>query len=456
MNNYTKHIIPAIIIIAFMGISIYFAGPLVMLVCFFLIVGGSMLLYKTVGGDNGFMIYMLVLSTIIIYTLIFTNMNFKEGFQSTVPIGINLSNYDESYDISYSTHQKRDEEGNPIEVDEEDLIAEELEKEINEMKDKCNNLKKKEKQLDKIKKLTDKYGKLESSTGQCSDGDSGPCAINGNISWGICNNGRCVLHTPNNKEKEENTIPNEGTSEESIQESCFKNTFIPYTGTDACPQIFKGRQGVYATKCMNISNTNFETACNKYNNFGVAAMLTGKAAGCLQSDGTGDKTMGRAFCANGYINGKKVNNPSSGLYLTEKCRDANDNFDFWCRFNNPPKNYKGPHQSSDFGNKQTLVGRDGGCYIPNTNIPDNSKAKAICSVNYYKTMKKIDIPNTKCMTLNSNFHNKCKEILGKNNAYATQINAYDCNPGYARAICLTDKQLENEYNNSNFPNIEYT
>ena len=84
MNNYTKHIIPAMIIVAFMGISIYFAGPLVMLVCFFFIVGGSMLLYKTIGGDNGFMIFLLVLSSIIIYSLLFTTMAFGEGFQSII------------------------------------------------------------------------------------------------------------------------------------------------------------------------------------------------------------------------------------------------------------------------------------------------------------------------------------------------------------------------------------
>ena len=207
---------------------------------------------------------------------------------------------------------------------------------------------------------------------------------------------------------------------------------------------------------MNIKNTNFESACKKYRNFGVAGMLTGKAAGCLAENGKdGDKEMGRAFCAKGYINGKKVDDPKSGLYLTEKCRDVNDNFDFWCRFDNPPINYKGPHQSSDFGKKELLIGKAGGCYKPNSNIPDNSRAKAVCSVDYFNGMKKINRPNTKCMKVNANFHNKCKEILGKKNAYATSIEAYDCNPGFARAVCLTEKEIENDYHKINFTNIEY-
>lgn len=135
------------------------------------------------------------------------------------------------------------------------------------------------------------------------------------------------------------------------------------------------------------------------------------------------------------------------ISITTPCLNKSDDFNTWCRFYSNKKNPAGYNVNS-IGAKHVLVGANGGCYA--NGKPDNSKARGICTYNYTDEVIKLEPPNpnvdynvfTQCKYMKgTDFVQECAKLLKlkRDQTYADQITSYDCNPGFARAKCLNNK-----------------
>ena len=140
------------------------------------------------------------------------------------------------------------------------------------------------------------------------------------------------------------------------------------------------------------------------------------------------------------------------------CLNKSDDFNTWCRFYSNKKNPVGYNVNS-IGAKHVLIGSAGGCFV--NGKPDNSKARGICTYNYTDEVIKLQPSNpninynvfTQCKDMRkTDFVKECSKLLKLDykDTYADQITSYDCNPGFARAKCLNNKD-KIPYNEIQFP-----
>lgn len=157
----------------------------------------------------------------------------------------------------------------------------------------------------------------------------------------------------------------------------------------------------------------------------------------------------RVSCDADYIGGIKY---GENLVITP-CLDKNIDFNTMCQYYNNKKIPKG-YNINSIAAGTILKGIFGDCYNSN-GIPDNNKARAICSNNYYNTVKKLSPSSlnsnmnffTNCSPIDSNFTEICQQKFNNDNIFSTEIMGYDCLPGYARAKCF--KNINNDNNNFN-------
>jgi hypothetical protein len=144
--------------------------------------------------------------------------------------------------------------------------------------------------------------------------------------------------------------------------------------------------------------------------------------------------------------------------ITTPCLNKSDDFNTWCRFYSNKYDKIGYNVNS-IGAKKVLVGAAGGCYV--NGQPDNSKARGVCTYDYTDEVIKLDAPNsnvdynvfTKCKYMKgTDFIDECSKLLklDYSKTYADQITSYDCNPGFARAKCLNNKD-KMPYNEIQYP-----
>ena len=130
------------------------------------------------------------------------------------------------------------------------------------------------------------------------------------------------------------------------------------------------------------------------------------------------------------------------------CHDTDMDFDTICSSVN---------QNQLWGAYKKLNGEDGGCYHQN-GLVNTNQSNAICSVNYYNELQKLDFPpsenqqkspppnlNTKCVTLDTNsdrnmiqtkMNGECNKMRSVNKTLtAYGIDSYDCPPSQFRAKC---------------------
>jgi hypothetical protein len=157
------------------------------------------------------------------------------------------------------------------------------------------------------------------------------------------------------------------------------------------------------------------------------------------------------------------------------CINKGDDFNEWCRYYDSTSysdQISNGYNVNSMGAKVVLDGKNGGCFTNSKS--DESKARAICSQNYINEIKKLDRANdyinynafTKCLIINENkFIDECKNALNvttPDKVLVTDIQSYDCNPGYGRAKCIfknnnyifnDDFYKENIYNNNSNINL---
>jgi hypothetical protein len=192
-----------------------------------------------------------------------------------------------------------------------------------------------------------------------------------------------------------------------------------------------------------IKNQNFDAICKTFgSNYGVMSIDT---KNCLNG-------YSEIICGPNYINGNQYNN---AVTITP-CMSKNIDFDDMCRYYNKSRIPNG-YNINSLGANEILVGDYGDCYL-NNGKPDYNSARAVCDYSSIKTLpklerayNKLDYNNfTDCNPINSNFNSLCP-----NNSSAIEIMGYDCLPGYGRAKCVDNSDVNN-YNNSNNYSDYYT
>lgn len=165
-------------------------------------------------------------------------------------------------------------------------------------------------------------------------------------------------------------------------------------------------------------NTNFEGICKMKNSDNGIKKITK-----CNNDNY------KVECGYKYIN---------GIYYGDKiitpCFNKNNDFNDWCKYYNT-SNIPDGYNLNSINAKEILVGYKGGCYKNNGDSDDNS-ARAICEykLNYSDYNNNV---YTNCLLMNeNNFIPSCINLMNNSSTVATNIMAYDCNPGYGRAICM--------------------
>ena len=248
-----------------------------------------------------------------------------------------------------------------------------------------------------------------------------------------------------------------------------------------------GEWGIYSANCECISNmktlknnnSEKDNSANKnnyakvseetlYNNYNKNNKYNQKDPSCI--DNSSDFN---SICKNKNENYYAINlipcdiktskpvcgplNDNDDLSITTPCLNKSDDFNTWCRYYSNGSNIPGYNVNS-VGAKKVLVGAEGGCYT--NGRPDNSKGRGICAYDYTDEVVKLEAANkdvnynafTECRNMkDTDFIKECahKLKLDYKNTYATQITSYDCNPGYARAKCLNNKDK------LNYPELSY-
>lgn len=195
------------------------------------------------------------------------------------------------------------------------------------------------------------------------------------------------------------------------------------------------------------NNTKFDEVCRNINpSYGIKKLIP-----C-------DLTTTKVECERNYINGKKYDDDVS----ITPCLNKSDDFDSWCRYYNNSKNIPVGNNVNSIGAKYILQGFDGAC--------DKNSARAVCDYKSIETIPKLEPANnfieynkfTDCLPLNDDqFVANCSMLLNNDtnddtsNILATQIQGYDCNPGYGRAKCVKDITDVSVFD-SNFYTKSYT
>jgi hypothetical protein len=259
---------------------------------------------------------------------------------------------------------------------------------------------------------------------KCNLGKS--CSLNG--SYGICNNdGKCII-----------------ASSPSAASAAPAAPAAPVSPTDSsspAPPV--------DPECLPNSTDFYAYCSNKDPSTGLK-----KITPC-------DSNTSKATCSN------SINNPLNEL--TTPCLNKGDDFNEWCRYYS---NYdyntdkSSGYNVNSIGAKVVLVGKNGGCFVNGKS--DETKAKAICSLNYIDEVTKLDPMNeyinynafTRCLPINNtDFVRECSNALKTDYllSFANEIGSYDCNPGFARAKCIfgKDKYVFNNdfYKDSNNNNL---
>jgi len=238
------------------------------------------------------------------------------------------------------------------------------------------------------------------------------CKTSDSEDWGIYNRpGDCIAKP---KDKKEEAVTKPKSSSNSINSAYF-----PKTTMSGVPEKNKD--------CVS-NSSNFDAICKKQNiHYQVLNLIK-----C-------NDTESRPVCG--------MNTDSEDEYITTPCLNKSDDFNTWCRFYSNKYDKIGYNVNS-IGAKKVLVGADGGCYL--NGKPDNYKARGICTYDYTDEVIKLDAPNpnvdynvfTQCKYMKgTDFIQECSKLLklNYNETYADQITSYDCNPGFARAKCLNNK-----------------
>ncbi len=262
---------------------------------------------------------------------------------------------------------------------------------------------------------------------------SGPCVTREN-KYGVYFGGdssKCISLDDLNKKMEE--------AGEKVSTTVL--TKLTDTGEEEMPGIFEPPlpDTDFPTDCFP-TDSDFDALCR---------MKNGMDYGLIEKIDCVQEGMARAKCGKGYVEGRKM--PGN---LTP-CMDNSTDFNTLCPYFISLSDIPEGNTYNTVGVKSILPGKIGGCYQPSGNgqlIPDPTKSRAICSTNYVDTLPKLDpiyqyqVKNsfTDCLTIDSNFTNVCKDLLGINytDTLATEIEGYDCKPGYARAKCFDLKDKE--------------
>ena len=264
--------------------------------------------------------------------------------------------------------------------------------------------------------------------------DEGSCNYvdsDGNYQYGITYDGlRCYPLKSERKEKNEKHGKHGKRYLESEEEEEVSKVYEK-------PREFK--KGKSYPICYP-NTTNFADMCTKENpKYGVKKITPCNA------------DTSSLECAPGTIGGidygKNV--------IKTPCLNRTDDFDSWCRFYSNGGSAPSGYNVNSIGAKFILEGKLGGCYLNNGKSDPNS-ASAICDYNYMEQIPKIDTDVfTDCLPITSDFVLNCSSLLGKDytKSFADEILAYDCNPGFARAKCLT-KSEKNEHLKKNKKRID--
>jgi len=247
------------------------------------------------------------------------------------------------------------------------------------------------------------------------------CKTADSENWGIYNGNCECIEKPKDKKKE--TVTKSKPASKSINSAYFPN--IP-----GVPEKDKA--------CVS-NSSNFDAICKKQNiNYQVLGLIK-----C-------NDTESRPKCG--------MYTDSEDDSITTPCLNKSDDFNTWCRFYSNKYDKIGYNVNS-IGAKKVLVGADGGCYVNGKS--DNSKARGICTYDYTDEVIKLDAPNsivdynvfTQCKYMKgTDFIDECSKLLklDYSKTYADQITSYDCNPGFARAKCLNNKD-KMPYNEMQYP-----
>jgi hypothetical protein len=191
-------------------------------------------------------------------------------------------------------------------------------------------------------------------------------------------------------------------------------------------------------KCYD-NKTNFDKICRKYNkNFGIMNITPCNA------------NTSKVSCGLNYVNGKFYGND---VYVTP-CISKNDDFDTWCKYYSDKSLLPPGSNVNSIGTKYLLSGKSGDCYFDNGKIDTNS-ARGICDYNHIERIPKLEPifkgakynKFTGCFPVNTNFTTECSYLL-EDEAVATQIMGYDCNPGFFRAKCYSKSDIGNIQENN--------
>jgi len=184
-------------------------------------------------------------------------------------------------------------------------------------------------------------------------------------------------------------------------------------------------------RCYN-NKSNFDKICRNHNrNFGIMNINP-----C-------DKNTSKVSCGLNYINGKFYGND---VFITP-CINKSDDFDTWCKYYSDKSLLPPGASVNSIGNKYLLTGAEGNCYFDDGTIDKNS-GRGVCDYNYIERVPKLEPlfkdakynKFTSCFPMNTNFKTECSYLI-KDEAVATQIMGYDCNPGFYRAKCYSKSAL---------------
>ena len=264
---------------------------------------------------------------------------------------------------------------------------------------------------------------------------SGPCVTSEN-KYGVYFGGdasKCVSLEDLNKKMEE--------AEEKASSSKLPLMKVKMSIDEEQLQIFEPPlpDSDNATDCFP-TDSDFDAICRLKN---------GMDYGLIEKVDCVEEGKVRAKCGRGYVDERKM--PGN---LTP-CMDNSTDFNTLCPFFVSLEDIPEGNTYNSVGVKSILPGKMGGCYQINSSgqmRPDPTKSRAICSTNFVDTLPKLDpiyqyqVKNvfTDCLAIDSNFTNTCKDLLNIDytDTLATEIEGYDCKPGYARAKCfnLNDKE----------------
>jgi hypothetical protein len=193
-----------------------------------------------------------------------------------------------------------------------------------------------------------------------------------------------------------------------------------------------------------INNGNFDTICKSFNsNYGIKSINT-------QNCNPG---YSEVVCGDNYINGVDYsNNKINNKLVKTPCLNKNIDFDTMCKYYNTESIPSG-YTIDSIGASEILIGKSGDCYLNNGN-PNPNSARAVCNYNNIGTVPKLNRAFnklnynkfTECNPIKSEFNTLCSTVLNSDNVKAIQIMGYDCLPGYARAKCVYNNDLNNNNN----------